>query len=58
MRVKINLKLNKRKRVPMEKRLTQEQLTKVVTEIEQLSQQRETELDREQVQQILQELNL
>lgn len=42
----------------MENRLTQAQLSQVVAEVERLSQQRETELNREQVKEILQELNL
>ena len=46
------------KRCCMNKRLSQDQLAQVVAEIEQLKQRREDELDREQVQQILQELNL
>ncbi len=42
----------------MDKRLNQEELAKVIAEIEQLSRKREMELDRTQVQEILQELNL
>jgi hypothetical protein len=42
----------------MEPRLTQTQLAQVVAEIERLSQRREAELDRQQVKEILQELNL
>lgn len=42
----------------MEERLTQAQLSQVIAEVEQLSQRREAELDKEQVKQILQELNL
>jgi hypothetical protein len=42
----------------MENQLTQDQLAKVVAEVEQLSQSRESEVDREQVKEILQELNL
>lgn len=42
----------------MDTRLTQAQLSQVVAEVDRLSQIREAELDREQVQQILQELNL
>lgn len=42
----------------MENRLTQEQLSKVVAEVQRLSQRREGEVDREQVKEILQELNL
>lgn len=42
----------------MDNRLTQAQLAQVIAEVDQLSQQREAELDKEQVRQILQELNL
>lgn len=42
----------------MEDRLTQAQLSQVVTEVEQLWRRREAELDSEQVKEILQELNL
>jgi len=42
----------------MDNRLTQAQLAQVIAEVEQLSQRREAELNREQVQQILQEVNL
>lgn len=42
----------------MNERLTPEQLNKVITEAQRLQQNREQELDPEQVQQILQELNL
>jgi hypothetical protein len=42
----------------MTQRLTQDQLGKIVAEVEQLSQRREAELDPEQVKEILQELNL
>jgi len=42
----------------MEHRLTQTQLAQVVAEVERLSQQRADELDRQQVKEILQELNL
>lgn len=42
----------------MEPRLTQTQLAQVVAEIERLSQQREAELDQQQVKEILRELNL
>ncbi|WP_421655996.1 DUF3859 domain-containing protein [Leptothermofonsia sp. ETS-13] len=42
----------------MNNRLTQEQLGKIVGEVERLSQQRQNEVDREQMVQILQELNL
>jgi hypothetical protein len=42
----------------MEYRLTQTQLAQVVAEVERLSQQRAAELDRQQVKEILQELNL
>lgn len=42
----------------MENRLTQEQLTKVVAEVQRLSLRREDEVDREQVKEILLELNL
>jgi len=42
----------------MDNRLTQAQLSQVIAEVEQLSQRREAELNREQVQQILQEVNL
>ncbi|NEO56491.1 MAG: hypothetical protein F6K54_27475 [Okeania sp. SIO3B5] len=41
-----------------EERLTQAQFTQLVAEVEQLSKQRDEEIDREQMQQILQELNL
>lgn len=42
----------------MENRLTQTQLAQVVAEVERLSQRRAAELDRQQVKEILQELNL
>lgn len=42
----------------MNERLTQTQLAEVIAEIEQLSQRREAELNREEVKEILQELNL
>lgn len=42
----------------MNEKLTQSQLAQVVAEVERLSQQREAELDREQVKEILQELQL
>ncbi|MBD1858201.1 MULTISPECIES: DUF3859 domain-containing protein [Leptolyngbya] len=42
----------------MDTRLTQAQLSQVIAEIDRLSQLRDNELDREQVKQILQELNL
>ncbi|MCU0548640.1 MAG: hypothetical protein MUC48_04760 [Leptolyngbya sp. Prado105] len=42
----------------MDTRLTQTQLSQVVAEVDRLAQVREAELDREQVKQILQELNL
>ena len=42
----------------MNNRLSQEELAQVIAEIERLSQSREAELDREQVNQILQELGL
>lgn len=42
----------------MNQRLTPEQLNKVIAEAQRLQQNREQELDPEQVQQILQELNL
>lgn len=42
----------------MENRLTQTQLAQVVAEVERLSQRREAELNRQQVKEILQELNL
>ena len=42
----------------MNNRLTQQQLTQVVAEIEKLSQRRESELAREEVEDILQQLNL
>jgi uncharacterized protein (UPF0335 family) len=42
----------------MNQKLTQSQLAQVVAEVERLSQQREAELDREQVKEILQELQL
>ncbi|GGA19994.1 hypothetical protein [Okeania sp. KiyG1] len=41
-----------------EERLTQVQFTQLVAEVEQLSRQRDEEIEREQMQQILQELNL
>ncbi|NEQ71784.1 MAG: hypothetical protein F6K23_01015 [Okeania sp. SIO2C9] len=41
-----------------EERLTQAQFTQLVAEVEQLSRQRDEEIDREQMEQILQELNL
>lgn len=42
----------------MDKRLTQEQFTRIVGEVERLSQQRLDEVDRQQMEQILQELSL
>lgn len=42
----------------MEKRLTQEQLAQVIAEVQKLSQQREAEVDRELLKEILRELNL
>ncbi|MBD2035887.1 DUF3859 domain-containing protein [Leptolyngbya sp. FACHB-321] len=42
----------------MENRLTPQQLTKLVGEVERLSQRQQDELDRDQVQDILRELNL
>ncbi|MGK7901730.1 MAG: DUF3859 domain-containing protein [Hormoscilla sp.] len=42
----------------MNTRLTQKQLTQVVAEVERLSDRRQGELDRQQVEEILQELNL
>jgi len=42
----------------MENRLTLQQLTKLVGEVERLSQRQQDELDRDQVQDILRELNL
>ena len=42
----------------MDERLTSNQLAQIVAEVDQLSKSRETDLSREQVQQILQELNL
>jgi hypothetical protein len=42
----------------MDNRLTQTQLAQIVAGVDQLSKSRETDLSREQVQQILQELNL
>lgn len=42
----------------MNERLTQTQLAEVIAEIEQLSQRRDAELNREEVKEILQELNL
>ncbi|MCL6434306.1 MAG: DUF3859 domain-containing protein [Leptolyngbyaceae cyanobacterium HOT.MB2.61] len=42
----------------MENRLTQEQLGKIVGEVERLSQRRQNELDRKQMEQILRELSL
>lgn len=42
----------------MDKRLTQEQLTRIVGEVERLSQQRLDEVDRQQMEQILEELSL
>ncbi|NET44794.1 hypothetical protein [Okeania sp. SIO2B3] len=41
-----------------EERLTQAQFTQLVAEVEQLSRQRDEEIDREQMKQILQQLNL
>ncbi|NEP79412.1 MAG: hypothetical protein F6K39_15310 [Okeania sp. SIO3B3] len=41
-----------------EERLTQVQFTQLVAEVEQLSRQRDEEIDREQMEQILQKLNL
>lgn len=42
----------------MNNRMSEAELAQVIAEIERLSQRRDVELDREQVQQILQELNL
>jgi len=42
----------------MNSRLTQEQLGELVAEVERLSDRRQAELDRQQVEEILQELNL
>ncbi|MFO7141646.1 hypothetical protein B9T16_08115 [Arthrospira sp. PCC 8006] len=42
----------------MNNKLTQQQLDQVIAEVERLSQMQETELDRQQVQEILEELNL
>ncbi|WP_017717889.1 hypothetical protein [Kamptonema formosum] len=42
----------------MENKLTQAQLDRVIAEVQRLSLRREAELDRQQVQEILQELNL
>jgi len=42
----------------MNTRLTQEQLGELVAEVERLSDRRQAELDRQQVEEILQELNL
>ena len=42
----------------MNNKLTQDQLAQVVAEVERLSQRREAELNREEVNQILQELSL
>ncbi|MEH1939616.1 MAG: DUF3859 domain-containing protein [Nostoc sp.] len=42
----------------MTQRLTQEQLSQIVTEVEGLQMRREAELDQQQVREILQELNL
>src|SRR4028118_954921 len=42
----------------MNNRLSESELAQVIAEVGQLSQRREAELDREQVKQILQELNL
>ncbi|MEH2347527.1 MAG: DUF3859 domain-containing protein [Nostoc sp.] len=42
----------------MTQRLTQEQLSQIVTEVESLQVRREAELDQQQVREILQELNL
>lgn len=42
----------------MTERLTQEQLTQIVGEVERLAQRQQNEVDRQQVEQILQELNL
>ena len=39
-------------------RLTQDQLTQLVAEVDQLARRHEAEIDRQEVQQILQELNL
>ncbi|NJL78481.1 MAG: hypothetical protein HC917_05830 [Richelia sp. SM2_1_7] len=42
----------------MEKRLTEKQVSQIVAEVERLSQQRQSEIEVEELQQILQELNL
>jgi hypothetical protein len=42
----------------MEKRLTQKQVSQIVAEVERLSQRRQSEIEVEELQQILQELNL
>lgn len=42
----------------MTQRLTQEQLSQIVTEVEGLQVRREAELDQQQIREILQELNL
>lgn len=55
-RYKIEGEVNKRQN--MDKRLTQEQLAQVIAEVDRLSRRREAEVDRAEVQQILQELNL
>jgi hypothetical protein len=50
--------LNSLKAIYMIEKFTQEQLTQIVAEIDRLSRQQEAELDREQVKDILQQLNL
>ncbi|MEM9926708.1 MAG: DUF3859 domain-containing protein [Cyanobacteria bacterium P01_D01_bin.50] len=42
----------------MQKRLTQKQVSQIVAEVERMSQRRESEIEVEELQQILQELNL
>jgi hypothetical protein len=42
----------------MQKRLTQKQVSQIVAEVERLSQRRQSEIELEELQQILQELNL
>ncbi|MEO1375050.1 MAG: DUF3859 domain-containing protein [Cyanobacteria bacterium J06635_10] len=42
----------------MQKRLTQKQVSQIVAEVERMSQRRESEIELEELQQILQELNL
>ena len=42
----------------MQQRLTPEQVSQIVAEVERLSQRRQSEIEVEELQQILQELNL